>query len=251
MMKKLLYIFCLVGLFSCDSDSTGVSDIDTGDGQGGSFATFTLKGDYLYAVDNRKLNSFEISGEDQSNPNFVNSTDVGFGIETLFGFKENLFIGSSNAMYIYNLETPNSPDFESVSNHFRACDPVIANDTHAFVTIHGGTFCGGDSNQLIVYDIEDLASPNKLLDFNLVEPKGLALYMNKYLFVADTAIRIFDITNLENEHTVSIIDKIDVDANDLIIRDNKLYAISNSGVFQYKLEENTELTVTTISELYF
>lgn len=249
-MKKILYILSFAVLIACSDDSSSSVGAESGDGQGGSFATFTLKGDYLYAVDNEKLNTFLIADAHQENPSFSNSVEVGFGIETLFGFKENLFIGSSDAMYIYNLDNPDTPSFESRSNHFRACDPVIANDTHAFVTIHGGTRCGGNANQLIVYDINDVKNPNRLLDFNLVEPKGLALYKNKYVFVADTAIRIFDITDLGNNN-VKLISKIDQNANDLIIRDDHLFAVGDHGVYQYQLDENPDLSVTAISELTF
>lgn len=227
------------------SDSSGGAS----DGQGGSFATFTLKGDYLYTVDQRKLTSFLIEGAHQENPSFVNTVNVGFGIETLFGFGENLFIGSNNAMYIYGLENPESPDLKSVSNHFRACDPVVANETNAFVTIRGGSRCGGNSNQLKVYDILDVENPILLLDKNLIQPKGLALY-GKYVFVADTAIRVFDISDIANGN-ISLVTKIDQNVNDLIIRDNHMFAIGDTGIFQYALENTTELNITTLSEITF
>ncbi|NIJ46175.1 hypothetical protein FHR24_002653 [Wenyingzhuangia heitensis] len=219
------------------------------DGQGGSLSTFTLKGDYLYTVDYNKLNSFLIEGANQKNPAFVGAINVGFGIETLSSFGDNLFIGSTSAMYIYGLQNPAVPNFKSISNHFRACDPVIANEQNAFVTIHGGSRCGGDSNQLKVYNITDVENPVLLLDKTLVEPKGMALY-GDYLFVADTAIRIFDVSDVENGN-VSFVHKIDRNVNDLIIRENHLFAIGNNGVYQYTLENSTDLTVSMVSELVF
>lgn len=219
------------------------------DGQGGSLAKFTLKEDYLYTVDNRKLNTFLILGDHVKNPSFIGSIDVGFSIETLFNFKENLFIGSSSAMYIYNISTPENPVFVSEAQHFRACDPVIANDTHAFVTIHGGSRCGGNSNQLKVYDILDIKNPKLLLDKNLIEPKGIALY-GDYILVADKAVRVFNVADVKNGN-LPFVTKIDVNANDLIIRDNHLFIIGDFGIYQYELEDNTELKITNLSELIF
>ncbi|GGF75292.1 LVIVD repeat-containing protein [Wenyingzhuangia marina] len=250
-MKKLLFILSVIVLVGCDqnsSDTVGSSETPA-DGQGGSLATFTLKGDYLYTVDNSKLNSFLISGNHQENPAFVDAVTVGFGIETLSGFGDNLFIGSSSAMYIYNLENPERPKFKSISRHFRACDPVIANQNNAFVTVRSGNRCGGDINQLKIYDIIDVENPILLLDKTLVEPKGMALY-DQYIFVADTAIRVYDISKIESGE-ISFVKKIDVFVNDLIIRENHLFAIGDSGVYQYDLENSTGLEITTTSELLF
>ena len=219
------------------------------DGQGGSFATFSLKNNYLYTVDSRKLSTFLINEGHIGNPSFTGTIDVGFGIETLFNFADNLFIGSNNALYIYGLENPETPTFKSISQHFRACDPVVANETNAFVTIRGGSGCGGNSNQLKIYDILDVESPKLLLDRELVNPKGLALF-GKYVFVADSAIRIFDVSDLENGN-ITLVSKIDQEVTDLIIRDNHLFAIGDLGIYQYKLDNTAELKIETLSELLF
>lgn len=249
-MKKILFVFGLVFLMSCGDESIDTVDVSTGDGKAGSLATFILKGSYLYTVDDQKLNTFLIADEYQENPNFTDAVNVGFGIETLFNFQNNLFIGSNSAMYIYNIHNPERPEFESISTHFRACDPVVANQLNAFVTIREGASCGGGINQLKVYDIVDVKNPILLLDKTLVEPKGMALY-DKYIFVADTAIRIFDVSNVENGE-INFVAKIDQYVNDLIIRDHHLYAIGDFGMYQYELKNNNdELEVKEISELNF
>lgn len=248
-MKHLLYILAIFTLFSCSEDSSSSVATENTDGQGGSFATFALKGDYLYTVDQEKLNSFTLKGEFKDNPGLVDVVDVGFGIETLSNFGDNLFIGSTNAMYIYNVENPETPTRESRSTHFRACDPVIANETNAFVTVRGGSMCGGNVNQLKIYDIIDVKNPILLLDKNLIGPKGIALY-NDYVFVADTAVRVFNISDVNNGNIV-FETKIDINVNDLIIRDNHLYAIGNNGVYQYNLSLDTKLNISTVSELIF
>lgn len=215
------------------NDATTTGDAPKNDGKGGSLATFTLKGKYLYTVDYNNLSVFHIA--DENNPVKVNQVNIGFAIETLFNFKEYLFIGSRNAMYIYDVSNPELPKKLSIARHFTACDPVVANDTHAYVTIHSGTNCrGGGINQLKVYDIKDLKKPSLIHTRGLTKPKGLALYEN-YLLICDEDVKIFDITNPEKSTYVgSIPVKF---ANDLIIRDHHLFIIGDKSIEQYQIDK--------------
>ncbi len=242
-MKKHLYILA-IALFSisCQSDSSSDSKAPTSDGQGGSLARFTLKGNYLYTVDEYDLNVFNIG--DTQDPVKVNTVPVGFNIETLFSYKDYLYIGSQNGMFIYNLENPEFPQRLSNVEHFTACDPVVANDTHAFVTLHSNTNCGNDINVLEIYDVTKVTEPVLLNSRNLTSPKGLGLYGN-FLIVCDDEIKVFDISDPAASKLVTAIDK---SAFDVIIRDDLLIAIGESGLYQYRLSEDAE-TGVKVTEL--
>jgi len=237
-MKKYLFFYLLAIFFACESDSTNSeSQISDTDGQGGSLARFTLKGDYLYAVDHFELNVFNIANT--AEPVKVNSVSVGFDIETLFSYKDYLYIGSQNGMFIYSLDNPEFPQQLSRVEHFTACDPVIANETHAFVTLHSETFCGNDINVLEVYDVTDVTNPVLINTRNLSYPKGLGLY-NDFLFVCDDEIKIFDVSNPEESKLVTSIAR---EAFDVIIRNDLLIAIGESGLYQYSLIPDMNLGV--------
>jgi hypothetical protein len=120
-------------------------------------AIFALKGNYLYTVDDTSLNVFSLI--ETNNPVKVNDLLVGFAIETLYIYGENLYMGSQNGMYIYSLENPENPQFLSNAQHVTACDPVVANNTHAFVTLHSSNFCGNNTNLLQVYETSSLTDP--------------------------------------------------------------------------------------------
>lgn len=226
-MKKIISLFVFILLItSCSTDKANSS---TSDGQGGSLAIFALKGNYLYAVDNSKLNVFSLLNS--SVPVSVNEVEVGFNIETLFFYDQYLFIGSRNGMFIYSLENPENPVQLSSAQHFTSCDPVVANATHSFVTLHSGTFCGNNLNVLQVYNTTNLNNPILIHSRNLTYPKGLALY-NNYLFVCDDVIKIFNITNPNEPVMVNTIEK---NCFDLIIRENSLFAIGNNGLYRYEL----------------
>lgn len=234
-MKKYIYILLLtIAFIGCDADSTSDESQTNSDGQGGSLARFTLKGNYLYTVDDFGLNVFNVTNSKE--PVKVNSVPIGFNIETLFGYKEYLYIGSQDGMFIYDLANPEFPKELSRVQHFTACDPVIANDTHAFVTLHSNTFCGNDINVLEIYDVTDVTAPILLNTRNLTAPKGLGLY-GDFLFVCDDEIKVFDVSKPESSKLVTSIDQ---SAFDVIIRNNLLIAIGESGLYQFNLSIDSE-----------
>lgn len=238
-MKKYSIILVLILVLGCDSDSNdnGLSS-DNSTGQGGSLARFTTFNDYLYTVDNQDLNVFSIANNEQ--PVQVNEVPIGFNIETLFNYKEFLFIGSQNGMFIYSVNNPETPEFLSEAQHFTACDPVVSNLTHAFVTLHSDIGCGVTLNELQIYNVEDLQNPQLISTRNLTRPIGLGLY-NDYLIVCDDEVKIFNISNPENAQLVHNINR---NAFDVIIQNNLLILVGDSGIYQYNLD-NTNIQNTT------
>jgi len=233
-------------IFSCDPDSSDSESLSPEtDGQGGSLATFTLKGDYLYTVDNTDLTVFNIT--DIKDPVQVNTIPIGFNIETLFSYKDYLYIGSRNGMFIYGLTNPEFPEKLSEVQHFTACDPVIANDTHAFVTLHSDTFCGNNLNVLQIYDVTTITEPILISSRNLTFPRGLGLY-GDFLIVCDDEIKVFDVSNpLESK----LITSVNQSAFDVIISGDLLIAIGETGLYQYKLapDTNSGVSITELSTI--
>lgn len=246
-MKKIILIILAIFCISCSQETTDadVSNNFNTDGKGGSLARFTLKGDYLYTVDEFDLNVFNISDPDQ--PVFVNKQVIGFAIETLFGYKDYLYIGSQNGMFIYDVKNPEFPKQLSAVQHFTACDPVVANDTHAFVTLQNSSGCGGTVNQLEVYNVEDVTKPILVNTRRLTFPKGLGLYKN-YLILCDDKIKVFDISDPENSVLVTSLDRL---AFDVIIQDDLLIAIGEKGLYQYQLNPSQIDHIETLSSIDF
>lgn len=249
MKRTILYLFIVITALSCgeDSSSDKVMNPMANDGQGGSLATFALKDDYLYVVDESRLNVFDVSVED--NPEKVNSIRVGFQIETLFSFKNYLYIGSRNGMFIYSLDSPEQPVELSSVSHFTACDPVVANDSLAFVTLHSNINCGNGVNLLEIYDITTVTQPELIVSKQLAMPKGLGLFEN-FLLVCDNTIKIFDVSSPAT--SLNMVSSINNNAFDVIIRGDLLIAIGKNGVYQYRLEkDSTNIKVEELSSISF
>lgn len=245
-MKNYLYVSFVFLLISCSSDS-GDANFNSAQetGQGGSLARFTILNNYLYTVDQSNLNVYSIINPE--NPTQVNTINIGFDIETLFNYKEYLYIGSRTGMYIYGIQNPESPNYLSDVQHFTACDPVIANDTHAFVTLHSNTFCGNNINLLEIYDVTNVVEPVLISSRNLTQPKGLALFHN-YLIVCDDEVKIFDISNPEN---ATLVNSINRSTFDVIIRGDLMLLIGNTGLYQYQLDLTNIQNIEPLSTIAF
>lgn len=190
--RYCLFAIGLSGLSACSKDAK--SDAAAApDGAGGSLARYTLAGNYLYLVDDSKLDVYDCS--DLAHPVFRSSHYIGFGIETIYPYKDKLYIGAATGMYVYGLDDPANPKLEGSVTHVRACDPVVANDTVAYVTLRSfGTNCGGTQNVLNVYDIRH-TNPKLVKTVVMAAPAGLGIYRNAlYVCEGDKGMSVFDIS---------------------------------------------------------
>lgn len=206
------------------------------DGKGGSMARFAITGDYLYAVDHNKLTTFDIS----SSATPVDSYEVGWGIETIFPYKENLFIGSESAMYIFDISNPVSPKQLSRYVHTIACDPVVVEGDFAFVTLRNGGRCPRDVNRLEVVDIKDLTQPKKVAFYEMKNPHGLGID-DGYLFISegDHGLKIMDASD---PHDIKQLRHIqNLRTYDVIPLDGVLMVTGDDGIVQYDYSNINDL----------
>ncbi|NJO25139.1 MAG: hypothetical protein HC867_04185, partial [Bacteroidia bacterium] len=126
-------------------------------GLAGSMARFSLVNNYLYTVNSWTLGVFDISSSGDAQR--VSTQNLGWGIETIYPFRNKLFIGSQTGMFIYDISNPAAPVKEGQFSHARSCDPVISDGDFAYVTLRDGTPCVGFNNQLDVVDVRNVMSP--------------------------------------------------------------------------------------------
>lgn len=200
-------------------------------GIGGSMARFTLMNNYLYTVSSRELFTFDISTP--QDPAFVNKVLIGNQtIETIYPFKNKLFIGSTQGMYIYDVSTPGSPVKQSQFTHANSCDPVIADDNTAWVTLRSGNTCNGDVNQLEAVNITDVTNPSLIKTYSLTNPHGLSKEGN-ILFICDgkDGIKVYDAADAYNLKLIKHISGIDT--YDVIAWNYKALVVAKDGLYQF------------------
>ncbi len=199
-------------------------------GIGGSMARFALLNNYLYTVTDRELNVFNIA--QPANPVFSNTVQIGWRIETIYPFSNTLFIGSQTAMYVYNTSNPAHPSYVSQFTHMTVCDPVIADNNYAYVTLRTGTTCAGSFNELDILDIQDLQNPTTVNTYQLTNPHGLSKSGNT-LFICDgsAGLKVFKTNNVQQLELLQTIKGINT--YDVIATNNIALVVAADGLYQY------------------
>jgi hypothetical protein len=241
MKKNCFYILLLAFIFSCQKDV----QISSSDGVGGSLARFALVGSKMYVVTNNALKTFDITNPKQLQT--VDTVKLGFSedIETIFAFDKNLFIGSRSALHIYKIDANGIPRFGSVATHSWGCDPVVANDSFAFVTTRNGSRnCriqnNSFANQLIVYDVKDIKNPIQMVIVNMTFPNGVGLDKN-LLFVCDKGVKMFDVSNPLKPVLRKYLE--DIDANDVIPLNGQLLIVGTQKLTQIDYKDTANLKI--------
>lgn len=208
----------------------------SGTGIGGSFARFTVVRDYLYVVDQASLKSYLVSTPE--NPIHKHTNNLGWGIETIFPYKDKLFIGSNAGMYIFDNSRPETPVLQSVFEHARACDPVVVNENTAYVTLRNGTECRGFINQLDVIDISNVLKPKLIKSYPMKHPHGLSVNGERvYLAEGSHGFKVLDV---KNPADVSVLGEVsNIHSYDMIsISKDRLFMIGDDGFYIYDVSND-------------
>lgn len=200
---------------------------------GGSMARFALYQDFLYILSNQNsLVSYDISTP--SDPLKRDVSNMGWGMETLFPYKDKLFVGASAGMFIYDLKNPSKPTYVTQFRHAQACDPVVVENDIAYVTLRDGTRCNGFANQLDIVDVKDITNPQLLKSYPMHNPHGLGID-NSTLFLCDgsAGLKVFDATDIYKITDNQLGHYTGMETYDVIPYRNNLILTSKNGIYQY------------------
>ncbi len=215
----------------------------------GSLARFTTLGDYLYVLDRNNIITLDLP----AGLEVTSTQEVGWNIETIFPYDNNLFIGSDQGMFIYSLEDPSAPTFRSAFEHARACDPVYVQDEIAYITLRSGNPCRGFTNQLDIVDVSDIESPELLRTHQMDNPHGLSVQGDElYLCEGESGLKVLDISDAITGE-VDLLDQISsVHAYDVIVLSQIDLAmlVGQDGIYQYDISDPSsieEISVITVN----
>jgi len=182
---------CRGCFFAMDANrASGFSPV----GMGGSMARFTIVNNVLYTVSDNELKAFNIANT--NDPLLNHTQNIGWNIETIYPLKDKLFIGSNTGMSIFSIANPFQPVKEGNFAHAFACDPVVADDDYAYVTLRTGNNCRQAANLLDIVDIANVFSPTLRKSYPMTNPHGLSLD-GDLLFICDgkDGLKLFDVSN--------------------------------------------------------
>ena len=218
-------------------EANGFNEVSTA----GSMTRFLPIDRYLYTINFNELVLFFIG--DNYQPSRFARLDTGTQAETLFQLNNLLFVGSTTGMLMYDVTSPSNPNYLNSIEHFRSCDPVVADENYAYVTLRGGTNCFTETNELQIIDIrtpEELSVVARQVMFN---PHGLAIHQD-YLLVCDgtAGLKVVDVSNREQPEILST-DNIPF-AYDIIVDFPSALVVGEGVLYQYDLSNLPEIVKT-------
>lgn len=225
------------------SEKSDIGGSTDGSGQGGSLARFTISGDYLYTVDQSSLHTISLA--DLEHPKKVADKSLGIYTETIFPYENSLLLGTETGMFVYDLSNPASPQQVTFFQHIRSCDPVVAQNNFAYVTLNtANQRCFNGTNELQIIDISNLNSPKLVKTLNLATPLGLDID-NDTLYVCDQGLKVYNVANKLNPVQINYFS--DIQAQDVIHQTGRLIVIGTDGLHQYKQTAGGLQKISTIS----
>ena len=233
MRIKKKYFLLLIIPFLVASCAMSEKSNDAGgelSGKGGSLARFTISGDYLYTVDQTSLHTISLA--DVEHPKKVADKSLGIYTETIYPYQNSLLLGTETGMFVFDLGNPASPQQITYFQHIRSCDPVVAQNGFAYITLNtANQRCFTGTNELQIVDISNLNSPQPVKTINLTSPKGLDIN-NDTLYVCNAGLKIFNVADKQNPVEISYITGLE--AHDVIYQQGRIIVIASDGLYQYK-----------------
>ena len=237
-IKKLLimrFYFLLFVLslswFSCSVDE---SALDSGSSQAGSTASMIIYNDYMYVLDNDFLRVLSL--ENPKNPQLVKKINIGENNETIFGYENHLYIGSSLGMRVVDITIPNDPKLISDIPQFISHDPIVIKNDTAFQTRRFGTEDSPQGGTLIVHDVQNPSNPFVISSINLPFPMGLDFKDNTlYVCNGPLGISLIDITDALHPIVIKQINEFNI--RDCIVVGNRLVGQSSTGLIIFDISD--------------
>jgi len=245
----------LIALFtSCGDDSNLSAPVgENGSGVGGSFARFMVVGDFMYTVDTEHIKTLDLSNP--ADPTQINVQEIATGIESIFRLGERLFIGSSTGLFLYTIGADGIPEkqgeflYSNFDFPIFPCDPVVANDSIAFVSLNSVILVEGcrrdvpvSVNTLNLFDVKDIQNPVLISQTEMDDPQGVGID-GDLLFLCENefGLKIFDISDPYNLQVVDVLEGVNV--HDVIPLNGLLLLVGETNVYQVDYTERENIHV--------
>ncbi len=225
-------------------------------GKSGTVNRITHAQDHVYVI---SLNAMAIIDDANGVFQSVGSTSqINFpeAMETIFPYEDKLFVGSRTSMNIYDAANPETPFELYEFQHATSCDPVLPTDDVAYITLRTADFsdCPGNTNALVVLNIENLDNPREEEQINMASPYGMTVIGDR-LFVGEgeNGLSIFDVS--DRKKPISIKKDDGVKAYDIIAHpsnENIVLIAGPNGLSQYTMDgDNSNIDLDFNSQIQY
>ncbi len=204
-----------------------------GAGTAGSMARFMLNDKYLHLIAHPWMLK-TVNVENATKMIIADSLNVSRNMETLFLLGEKMFVGTTTGMLIYDVTDATKPRLLSHYDHFTSCDPVVADENYAYVTLRSGSRCNNAQNQLEVIDISSITNPYLIKAYPMYNPHGLGIDGN-LLFICDgsAGLKIYDRSDPLDIINKKLAHYPDFFTYDVIPMNGILMLVGEDGIYQF------------------
>lgn len=230
--------------FAFDNSQRTMNAVPSGSNKGGSMQRFAIKDDILYVILPDELKVLTLSGNTATQTETIAIQTLGREAQTVFPYKDLLFIGCNNGMMIYNNAQPAHPSYLSEISHVASCDPVVANDNYAFVSLNNDIDnpCEGYTNQVEIVNIQNPAAPFTTKVYPMAMPKGIGLDENLF-FVTDgkEGLKVYNANFPEALSEHKLAEFSGMKGYDVIPDNKNLIFVGRDGIAQYDYANPSEI----------
>jgi hypothetical protein len=147
-------------------------------------------------------------------------------------------------MSIFDITSPFSPFALTFFSHANSCDPVIVDDTLAYITLRTGTTCRGNLNLLDIVSIKDITKPKSIISYSMNNPHGLGKD-GDMLFVCDgsAGLKVFNTADPKLILDNLMFSYPGINAFDVIPIGKVLVLIGDDGLYQYDYSNVKNITL--------
>jgi len=179
---------------------------------------------------------YAYSLQNPGKPEKVYTSPLNFDIETIYPHNNYLFLGTKTGLYIYSIDTASKPRLVGEARHARSCDPVVANDSVAFVTLKGTARCGPAVSGLYIQDIKNITQPVLKKTIELPDPVGLGLQDSiLYVCCGGAGLKVFNVKSPYSPTLLST--KTDGKFVDVIPYNGILICFVEDGIILYDITD--------------
>src|SRR5689334_8159564 len=101
-MKKIFFLSAIIFFSACEKFN--VEPESSATGKSGSLSRFAIKDKLMYAIDANYLRVFDIT--DSDHPTLIESTEVDYGLETIFIYGNYIYLGAVDGVYVIDINNP-------------------------------------------------------------------------------------------------------------------------------------------------
>lgn len=243
-LRKKYWCLIFLALFACAEDGSDFSpDVSNpgGTGTAGSFASFVVVGDHLYALNGTQVKTFALS--DNGEMTLTNELNLYSALETVFPYGDMLLVGSQRGVFFLDRTNPSVLTRLSVYRHITSCDPVVASGTIAYSTLRSTRCRMGNVDQLDVIDFSDIENPTILKSYNAIEPLGLGL-RGQFLFLCENGgLSMYDTADPTNLIKLDELTFDNAIAIDVIPTSQFLIVTTNRGIYNVQFSDTGDMRV--------